>query len=93
MVPDVDVPGNLLYIRLSGDQTRIDDPVTESSWIAVVVRQPRSDREEPHCVYMPSTESEDPMYVYFGRVKRLDEVTLLSDNLLQVTEVLWARQA
>ena len=42
---------------------------------------------------MAAEELEDPMYVYLGRVVRLGAVSLLTDDPIQVAEVVWAKQS
>ena len=92
-IPDVDVPGNMLHVRPVGALGRNEVPASESSWIAVLMRQARTDEEEPHCVYVPTDDGQDPIYVYFARVLRLGEVGFFPDESIQVAEVVWARRA
>ena len=59
-IPDVYVPGNLLHVRPAEARSRNEEPNTESSWVAVLVRQSTARRytEEPHCVHMAAEELE-----------------------------------
>ena len=93
VVPDVDIPGRMLHIRPLGAQPRDMPLVTDSSWVAVLFRHPSTGEREPQLLHHPTTLDEDPIFLYFARVLRLGEVSLLVDEPMQVAEVVWAKRA
>ena len=84
----------MLHVRPVGALGRNEVPASESSWIALVLmRQARTDEEEPHCVYVRKYDGQDSIYAYFARVLRLGEVGFFRDESIQVAEVVWARKS
>ena len=89
---DVDVSSKMLHVRPVGALGRNIVPASQSSLIAVFMKQAQIDEEEPHCVYVPTDNGQDPIYVYFAIFLRLGEVGFIPDESIQVTEVVWAKK-
>ena len=68
--------------------------MTNSSWVVVLFRQPNTGESEPHLFHHPQTPDEDPFLCPLPEYcMRLGEVRLMIDEPVQVTEVVWAKEA